>query len=271
VIARAVAAYPARGRPWLDPLGGETPSKEHRHATVALSCGGYSVIGVDGRDAGVYPLRCRRWRCVTCGPWLVRRARKRIQAGLAAGTVRFMTLTSPGDEGEEEALGQLTRRWKRLHLRMGRRFGPIEYVAVVELQHRGSPHMHVLFRGPFVPFLWLAKAASDVGFGTVVDIRRPSSSLAGYLTKSLGPGTTGDLLPRAFRCVRWSRGWSSRIARRIRRAWRGWYVAFADPRRAAASAVEYGYRIVELINGPPDYHRSRFPVHWQALAAFAAR
>jgi hypothetical protein len=261
----------SRGRPCLDPSRGETPSKEHRHARTIRSCGGYSVVGTNGLDAGVYPLRCGRWRCGNCGARLVRRARKRILAGLGLGVVRFMTLTSPGSESPEHSLAEFTERWKRLNLRIRRRFGPFEYAAVVELQDRGSPHLHVVFRGPFIPFAWLAKTAADVGFGQMVDIRRPRSTLAGYLTKSLGPGTSGDLLPPHFRRVRWSRGWSAPMATRIRRAWRAWFVAFAGPRRAAASAVVYGYRVVELINGPPDNRSSRFPVRWQPLAAFAAR
>jgi hypothetical protein len=142
---------------------------------------------------------------------------------------------------------------------------------VVELQRRGSPHLHVIVRGPFIPFPWLARAARDVGFGRIVDICRPKPGLAGYLTKSLGPGTSGDLLPSHFHRVRWSRGWSAPVARRVRRAWPTWLVAFAGPRRAAASAVARGYRVVELVHGPPDRWPSRVPVRWQALAAFAAR
>jgi hypothetical protein len=182
-----------------------------------------------------------------------------------------MTLTSPGTESPEESLAELTERWKRLSLRIGRRFGRFEYAAIVELQDRGSPHLHLIMRGPFMPFPWLAKAAREVGFGPMVDIRQPKMNLSRYLTKSLGPGTSGDLLPSHFRRVRWSRGWTPPVAKRVRRRWPTWLVAFAGPRRAAASANGLGYRVVELVHGPPDHRSSRYPVRWQTLAAFVGR
>lgn len=273
-VLRRWALCPACGPeapPFLDPSGGETASKEHRHGQSVRSCGGYSVVGVNGSDAAVYPLRCGRWRCGSCGPRLVRRARDRIRAGLAQGPTRFVTLTSPGTESLEQSFQEFSEHWKRLSLRIGRRFGRIEYAAVVELQDRGSPHLHVLLRGPFIPRPWLAKAARDVGFGRALDIRRPTSDLAGYLTKALGSGTSGDLLPSHFHRVRWSRGWSVPVVKRLRRACHAWYVAFASPRRTAASAMARGLRVVALVHGPPGRWSSHFPVRWQPLALFAAR
>ncbi len=277
-VAGAAKARPLQGadrgapRPsWLDPAAGETPSKEDRHAPTVRSCGGYSIVGIDGEDASVFPLRCRRWRCGNCGPRLVRRARKRIQAGLGVGTVRFMTLTSAGGENPEQSLDKLTARWKRISNRIGRGYGPFEYAAAVELQDRGSPHIHVAFRGSYIPFPWLARAAREVGFGRAVDVRRHRSGLAGYLTKSLGPGTSGDLLPSHFRRLRWSRRWSVPAVKRLRRACQAWYVAFASPRRTARSAMARGLRVATLVHGPPERGPSRFPVRWQPLALFRGR
>jgi hypothetical protein len=264
-------AHLARQRSCLDPAAGKTPSKEDRHARAVRSCGGYSIVGVNGNDAAVYPLRCKRWRCPGCGPRLVRRARDRIRAGITQGPTRFLTLTSPGTESPEQSFDELTERWKRMSLRIGRRFGAFDYVAVIEIQKRGSPHLHVIVRGPFIPLPWLARAAGEVGFGRVVDIRRPRSDLAGYLAKSLGPGTSGDLLPSHFHRVRWSRGWSTAVAKRLRRACQAWYVAFASPARTAASAAARGLRVVAFVHGPLDRLPSRFPVHWQPLALFARR
>lgn len=39
-----------RSPPSLDPHCGETTGKEHRHGRTVRSCGGYSVVGVDGHD-----------------------------------------------------------------------------------------------------------------------------------------------------------------------------------------------------------------------------
>lgn len=61
-----------------------------------MRCGGFSMIGTNGKEAGVYPLRCKRWGCRTCGPRKARATMKRVRAGMALGAVRFFTLTSPG-------------------------------------------------------------------------------------------------------------------------------------------------------------------------------
>jgi hypothetical protein len=247
-----------------EPTSGETPSKEVRHAPGRGSCGG-SLIAVDGGDAAVYPFRCKRWRCASCGARLVREVRKRISAGLGVGEVRFLTITSPGTETPAESLDQLARRWKRLHQRLIRRFGAVEYVVIVELQGRGSPHLHVLVRGPFIPQRWLGSAAAAVGFGRVASVGRAHGGLAGYLTKAIGPGTVADSLPRGFQRVRWSRGWSIPVARRSKRQWPSWYLALADTRRAALSAVHRGYRVVALVHGPPDRWRTWRPIEWRPV------
>jgi hypothetical protein len=251
----------------LDPPGGETPSKELRHAEHRRSCGGLSLVAVDGDWAGIYPFRCHRWRCSDCGARKVDQTRKRIRAGLERGEIWFITLTSPGDETPDVSFDQLSRRWKALHLRLTRRIGHVEYLAVVEVQRRGSPHVHLLVRGPLVPRSWLAKAAVDVGFGRILDIRPSHGGIAGYLTKAIGPNTSGDSLPVHFRRVRWSRGWTLPVVWRAKRVWQAWHVAFAGTARAAVSAVHRGYRIAELIHGPPERRRSVRPVGWWLLAS----
>jgi hypothetical protein len=255
----------------LDPPRGETPSKELRHARHRRSCGGLSVIGVAGPSVGVYPFRCKCWRCSRCGPRKVNQTRRRIQAGLGRGDSWFATLTSPGDEDPEASLRLLSARWKAFHLRLTRLLGHVEYVAVVEIQRRGSPHFHVLVRGPLVSRRWLAKAAAGVGFGRMADVQMTPRGIAGYLTKAIGPNTSGDSLPTHFRRVRWSRGWSLPLPARAKRMWQAWYVAVAGTHRAAASAVELGYRVVELINGPPDPWPTTHPVRWLPLGAVFGR
>jgi hypothetical protein len=250
----------------LDPLRGETPSKELRHARRPVACGGYSLVGVDGPSVGIYPFRCKCWRCSRCGPRKVNQTRRRIQAGLERGESWFATLTSPGDEDPEASLRLLSGRWKAFNLRLTRLLGHVEYVAVVELQKRGSPHIHVLVRGPLISRSWLAKASAAVGFGRIADVRTTSRGIAGYLTKAIGPNTSGDALPTHFRRVRWSRGWSLPLLRRVKRVWEAWYMALAGTGPAAASAVARGFRVVELVHGPPDHWRRARPVRWLPLS-----
>jgi hypothetical protein len=110
-----------------------------------------------------------------------------------------------------------------------------------------------------------------VGFGRRSDIRTPPSGIAGYLTKAIGPNTAGDSLPPHFRRVRWSRGWSLRVVRHAKRSWQSWYIAFAETRGAAASVVQRGYRLIELVHGPPIHRRTSRPVRWLPVSAFAGR
>jgi hypothetical protein len=254
----------------LDPSHGRTVRKEHRHARLR-SCGGVSLVGIDGGSAGVYPLRCKCWRCRSCGRRKVDQTRKRIRAGLGLGRTWFLTLTSPGDEAPADSFDQLSRRWKAFHLRLTRRVGHVEYLGVVERQRRGNPHFHVVVRGPLASRRWVRRAAVAVGFGTQSDVGRVPRDVAGYLTKAIGPGTDGDNLPTHFRRVRFSRCWSLPVPRRARRAWQAWLIAFADTRRTAIAVLHRGYRLIELVHGPPDRVRLTSPVRWQSVEAFAGR
>jgi hypothetical protein len=234
-----------------------------------VTCGRRSLIGVDGQEVAIYPLHCKRWRCRRCGARNLRKARNRIRAGLT-GQLSFLTITSPSTESAEESFRLLSSRWRALHQRLNRRFGRLEFVAVVERQRRGHAHLHVLVRGAYVPKPWLQRAAADVGFG-FADARRSDAKSAWYLTKSIGPGTSGDQLPSHFRRIRWSKGWSLPVARPPRRACQAWYLAFSGTVLAAESAKARGYRIVELVHGPPDRRLDIWPVRWLPLAAWCAR
>jgi hypothetical protein len=250
--------------PLLDTPGGGSAYIEGRHAKPAR-CGGYSLVGLDGDMAGVYPFRCRRWNCASCGRRKVRQTRRRIVAGMALGPTRFVTLTSGADESPAESLARLSGRWKAFHQRMVRRFGQLEYVAVIELQDRGAPHLHVLVRSPFIPQTWLATNAAQVGFGRIADVRRTSHGIVGYITKALGPGTTAASLPHHYRRVRWSANWSEPMPRRVSRNWPAWYIALAGPARTVRSALARGYQVVEAFMGPPDPGPPRRWVRWVAV------
>jgi hypothetical protein len=263
-VTRAGQRAP-RKPPDLDSRRGETPSKEVRHAGLRQSCGGLSLIGIEGGEAGVYPFSCGLWRCRRCGARKLRQTRKRLEAGLGRGQVWLITITSPGDEPAEASMEKLSERWKTLHLRLERRFGALEYAAVAELQRRGSPHLHILLRGPAIPRQWMSRNASDVGFGRKVDVRPAARSDPRYLTKAIGPGTDGDHLPAHFRRIRWSKGWSLQVPPRVQRSWDQWYAAAAGTLRTAASAIARGYRVVEVVNGPPDRGQRASPVRWRSL------
>lgn len=223
-----------------------------------MKCASFSLIGVDGQQAGIFPLFCKRWLCPRCGPRKARQTIARIQAGMKLGDARFFTITSPGDEGAESYV-LFPIRWKLLHQRIVRRFGPIEYLGVVEPQKRGAAHIHVVFRGPFIPQPWLSRAAVASGFGPITDIRRShkrlTTYLAKYLTKQLAVGESrpddpaaalAPRLPKYFRRVRWSRGWCVWARQRVGRDWPVWWIADTGQEQAAIDARGRGLSVVEL-------------------------
>ncbi len=229
-----------------------------------MSCGWHSLVGTDGNEAGVYPLRCKRWDCPECGPRKARRVIARVDAGMKLpGTVRFLTLTSPAGETAEASYERFPGRWKRMHQRIVRRFGRFEYVGVVEPQKRGAAHVHVVYRGAFISQRWLSRAAAGSGFGRIADIRRRhprlASYLAKYLTKQLAAGSVrldergrpvrAGAVPKYFRRVRWSRGWCAWTAPVPKHAWQVWRIARVGQLHAAADARARGFEVVELVVG----------------------
>ncbi len=215
-----------------------------------MTCGQFSLLGTDNQDAAVFFLRCKRWACKRCGPRKVRRAIAQMQAGMARGQIRFITLTSPGDEDVVTSYAEITRRWKRFALRVARRWGKFEYFVVVEPQKRGHAHLHVIIRGErFMAQRVLSAMARECGFGRVVDIRRPARrQLAGYLSKYL---TKTLELPnvraqRYFRRIRASRGWVDEPPWQPERRWDSWWILDVSPSVAARNAQQHGLNVIHV-------------------------
>jgi hypothetical protein len=259
-----------------------------------MSCGSFSLVGVTGADATIVPLRCGSWICPYCGRRKVCATIARVRAGMDLGVCRFMTLTSPAGETAEESYERFPARWKRMHMRLERRFGRIEYIAVVEPQERGAAHVHVIFRGPFIPQPWLSRAAKASGFGRIADIRPAHKGLmsyiAKYLTKQLttGPGRAGTgsstgPIPKYFRRVRWSKGWCAWTRSRERDDAVTWWIADVGQVHAALNARNRGYRVTELVIAESassriclerivrwlpslnEYRPYALPIAWQAI------
>jgi hypothetical protein len=169
---------------------------------------------------------------------------------MAMGNIRFMTLTLPGETYPDGGVELLTKGWKRLSLRIARRFGRIEYFGVVELQVRGVAHLHIVYRGPFIPQPWLSAQAAAVGLGRIADIRRPHNGIVAYLTKQLRTDAAGAL-PAGVRRIRASLGWSL-ATRADRPSWNHWLIADAQPAHAVAALTAAGYTVADNGTGPPS-------------------
>lgn len=230
-----------------------------------IRCGRFSLVGVQGNGVGIFPLRCKLWRCPNCGPRKVKRAIAIARRGMRHGTVRFITITSPGSDDGATSYRELSIRWHRFQSRLHRRFGPVQYFAVVERQKRGAAHVHMVYRGSYIPQAWLSRAAGDSGFGRVADIRKAPPNVATYLAKYLTKDLTDSraTLPRYFRRVRVSHGWSDWVAPAHERRYGEWWIVDARPSHAALSAQRRGYLVVEVLGDQPEawFQPDRVP-HW---------
>jgi hypothetical protein len=91
-----------------------------------------------------------------------------------------------------------------------RKYGEFEYLAVWELTKQGTPHIHVLQRGGFIPQTTLSEDWSTLTGSFIVDIRAVKSQeevaryVTKYLTKSLG--TISEVMT-GLRVVQKSKNW----------------------------------------------------------------
>jgi len=66
--------------------------------------------------------------------------------------------------------------------------GNFEYLLVFELTKKGTPHIHMLSRGGFIPQAWLSDQWKKLTGSFIVDIRRirRKKDVSNYITKYLG-------------------------------------------------------------------------------------
>ena len=245
---------------------------------MSWPCQEQSIVGIAGRKARVSALRCRRWSCEYCAPRLRRKMVARALAGFGSGErVRMLTLTSPAHEDPARSYEELRTRWKRLRELIRRRFPAIrfDYFAVTERQKRGHAHLHVLFRGGFLPQRWVSAAATRAGFGPIVDLRALGKAAGRYVSKYLGKemGKTPEMLgigplPKWHRRATWSQGWAPEFTARgkaLRAALvaYAWYLANARPLLIADRLQRSGYEIDAIDYGDAAPRTQAWELHRQ--------
>jgi hypothetical protein len=154
-------------------------------------CGKCTITGE--RDGKRYFIRlnCRNWDCSYCGQRKAKRYKRAIrQLAETARLTRFLTLTLDPAKIDTDPTRYLRKVFNKFREYLRREFGgPIKYIAVLEFQQNGNPHLHVLL-DRFIRWQWIRKSWSALGGGTMVDIRlvdvhRVSRYLSKYLTKEL--------------------------------------------------------------------------------------
>jgi hypothetical protein len=175
---------------------GHQEAVEKAHAIDYCGKGSIVIAITSNQRIAVVPIRCKCWRCPTCGPILGKVWAHRIEG---AKPQRFITLT--GDPGwhqtpattydaMKEALPIMVRKLRAEGIRF-------EYVAVWELHKSGFPHLHLMQKGDYVPWklmksIWeQLKIGSHVHIETVDDVKRAAFYVAKYISKAVATLHTG--------------------------------------------------------------------------------
>jgi len=112
----------------------------------------------------------------------------------AGRPTRFITLTvSPriGTDPDSRLL-LLANAWRTAVKRIRRKWPkkPLSYLAIVEATKAGEPHLHILYRGPFIPQAFLSQTMRELIDSPIVDIRQIKGAreviryVAKYVTKA---------------------------------------------------------------------------------------
>lgn len=174
-------------------------SGEQKSALAGTACPAMPFDRVRATDGKVVvAMRCKRWSCPACGPWLKRRLRKAF-ARLAQDNPqmrRFYTLTLRGNASRPKPRAKMDKRelhaelrqcMQRFRVRMERLQGAkFAYAQVVEPHKDGTPHIHGIMP-QFLDVRQLSKEWAAAGGGYVdirfVDPQRVAAYLSKYLSK----------------------------------------------------------------------------------------
>jgi hypothetical protein len=171
------------------------------------NCGKYTLIGSVNQNYPHHRFRCKSYACGWCGPRKIRQLRRRIvHHALMHGLQRFLTLTldpkklNPGWDTEQE-ITYLFAAWRKMRVYLQRKLGKsLVFIAVLELQGNGHPHLHLLV-GSYLPKGWISASWQALGGGwatriVFADVHR----VAAYLSKYLTDDSLHDLPPGTRRC-----------------------------------------------------------------------
>lgn len=189
---------------------------------MPFDCGSSTAEADDNLGGAAIVVQCGRWGCEICAPVRQRKLKSEARAGLPTA---FLTITykrragvTPIAASREltSALAIVMRRFKQEQRKpAGSRYIPkgprrfqwnrakviknarredrkkIEIAAhfwVMEEHKSGWPHMHILWRGRYIPQWWLSDQLDELIQSPIVDIRRVKSPAqrAAYIAKYVG-------------------------------------------------------------------------------------
>lgn len=173
----------------------ETPVRPHLPqpvspgAVMTFICGGTTVEAECSFGGAARAVNCRSWSCETCAPARARQLQAEARSGKPN---RFITLTSRRKPGYSaiQAARALVSAW-RIIVRLVRKQHPgkeVEYFPVFEATKSGWPHLHILYRGPWISQHWLSAQMRRLTNSPIVDIRHVDNAAqaVAYVAKYVG-------------------------------------------------------------------------------------
>lgn len=187
-------------------------------------------------EAATVPYRCGSWRCVGgCQDWYRRQEYARIMEaldGVPERSIYFavLTLDKQSELTTQQQYARVGSVWPKLRKRLARLVdAKIDYIATVEEQRSGTPHLNVLIvcDSPVLEALvkegerapqWWKDMARESGWGYMATFERAkdSSAVASYIAKmGVGGIIAGEVTkatqlpwhsPKGHRRIRASRG-----------------------------------------------------------------
>jgi hypothetical protein len=158
---------------------------------------------VEGKRQKVYRrIYCKVWGCSFCGPrraWAL--GEGICRESIAHKLDRSLCVTlDPSKVGAANKFRYIWSVWAKFRVYLVRLLGvSLTYIAVLELQRNGMPHLHVLI-SDYLEHAWVSATWEKLGGGSIVwlqkvdDAKRQSRYLAKYLAKNCERG-----LPRGVR------------------------------------------------------------------------
>lgn len=160
----------------------QDPYQDHDCVTGSLL--GYDISKA---DLHMIPMFCHRWTCPRCRK---HKANKYRAVAYRGSPERFITLTVKHVEGQSsrEVCEQMKKAFRKLVQKIRKELGKFEYFLVWELTKKGTPHIHLLQRGCYVPKSWLSKAWCELTGSYIVSLRfiKSASQVYQYISKYMG-------------------------------------------------------------------------------------
>lgn len=225
-----------------------------------MKCGLSTFHGENSEGVTWARFRCHLWRCERCAPKKLKRLTKDAILGRPTAMLT-LTVNPLRYDDKNQAARDLVVSFRRMReaIQKQKGIGAIPFLAVFEETKAGWPHLHILWRAPYVSQKWISQYMKRRTDAPIVDISRVKSRkhAAAYVSKYLSKA------PRAWQgCKRWWRNSEYIVTRKVKnlsdKVWTLQRISLDDvigmledaPERRERSHIE---AVIIPTDGPPGY------------------